>query len=314
VLAKRLLAVALAIGLVALALFVRQRLKDDGDATAGPGTSAAGATTLVCATELAAACQAVTGMTAVIEPAGRTYDSLVKATSSSVIWLTLDPWPQLVDDERTRQGTSEVLGDPQRLAASPVALIGRLDRMAALTQRCNGTLTWKCIGDLGDVALGMGSGNLSAGGALVLANAVVEHQGTTDINPIDLDVDDQYRTWIAAIGHEAAEYRNAPAAPLLEDLVQVPRLDVAGALEYELRVLRVANPSAYKVTYPQPMARADVVLTATKGARVPSDLAATLRGALIANGCLPASTDPPAGLPAPNVIEALRATWNEVAR
>ncbi|HEX9258108.1 MAG TPA: hypothetical protein VF855_01125, partial [Acidimicrobiales bacterium] len=58
-LAKRLLAVALAVGLVALALFIRQRIGDDG--SAGPGTTApSGDVTLVCATEMEVACDAVT--------------------------------------------------------------------------------------------------------------------------------------------------------------------------------------------------------------------------------------------------------------
>ena len=121
---------------------------------------------------------------------------------------------------------------------------------------------------------------------------------------------------------------DAPGAtPLSQALAAGPSTyDVIGTTEAEATtaVARSARGEQMTILYPAPMATADVVYAPVAGAPGAAELGDLLAGpaagaALTAAGWrtpadaradLPATT----GLPAPDVLEALRTTWAELVR
>ena len=100
--AKRIGAVALAVALVVGAVVLR-RIVDDHSGGSGSSSTDSGpaTTTVVCIPELETACRALTSaddsLELTIEPAGTTYDRVVKDPGSApAVWVTLDPWPAMV--------------------------------------------------------------------------------------------------------------------------------------------------------------------------------------------------------------------------
>ena len=84
-----------------------------------------------------------------IEDAATTLDALAALDdpSEAPIWITMEPFPAMVDDLRagTRQDPLEF--DRTAIASSPVALVVLADRAAALTTACDDPLDWTCVGE-----------------------------------------------------------------------------------------------------------------------------------------------------------------------
>jgi hypothetical protein len=330
--AKRVLAVVVAIVLVVLAFVVRNAIDDNGGGGGTtPGTTTATTAshppTVVCATELQEVC-ALAGIAGTVEPAGQTAARLeADGAQAPDAWVTLDPWPAMVDEARTRKNLEPLFAKQERLASSPLALIGPVDRMAALGQACGGApdaITWKCIGEKagaewgglggqgawGKLKPGHASPVDSAAGLLVFANAVVSYFGRSDISAIDLSTDAGFLPWVTRLEQAVPTFGDALTTPLDLMLVQ-PRFDVVGTTKAEIAQKAAAQASRFTVTYPAPMAQADAVLAAP-GAVPPIVDAA--RAALTKHGWTAPTGDPTAGLPQPGVMEALQDVWREVTR
>lgn len=134
----RLLALFVAVALVVAAFAVRSRVADDGGdggdggeaGSDGNGDGAGGSNgdlVVVCVTELADVCAAVDqredGVAVRVEAAAATAAALVAADAgadrSADAWLTLDPWPAMVDVERASANRDAIFsGDQQAVAAS----------------------------------------------------------------------------------------------------------------------------------------------------------------------------------------------------
>src|SRR4051794_7833817 len=115
--------------------------------------------TLVCTPELRAACEqlgkANPTMTTRVEDAGVTYAALVdpklnRESAKIDAWLAPQPWPAMVDEQRTASTLDPAFGDTSKvLARSPIVTIVWNDRLEALKQSCpNGAVDWKCIGQV----------------------------------------------------------------------------------------------------------------------------------------------------------------------
>ena len=73
----------------------------------------------MCATELRVACDAIDGdVSVVVEPAGVTLDRLAALAddAESPVWLTLQPFPAMLDDLRSASGSTPRAARP---ACSP---------------------------------------------------------------------------------------------------------------------------------------------------------------------------------------------------
>jgi hypothetical protein len=320
---RRVLAVLGAVLMVALALVVRSLIDGDDDGGHASGEGGNGdVPTLVCAEELADVCAALERYGAAdvtIEPVGATVDRLgaVDAELDADGWLTLDPFPQQVDERREFATGSALFGDTMATdRSSGLALVAFADRAAALEADCP-DVDWACLGDAagepwadhggesswGQVKPGYDAPDTSATGLLVLAQAMAAH--LDDPGFAGQDIDDR---WLGDL-EDAVPTRTAGTALL--KLVQQGRaaFGAVGALGIEAEaVAGTAQGEDLTIFYPAPMFRASVVLAPRRGVDA-SELidADTLDSALAEAGWDADATGEP--LPSAGVLDALRSAW-----
>lgn len=332
--AARVLAVVAAVAMVAGALAVRARLDESGERS---GTTLR----LVCATELAAVCEALEDdpgirVEARVEAATTTADRLIGLAPGVQPpldgWLTTVPWPAIVAQGRARAAREAFLVPGDVLARSPVVLAVRADRNPVLTAQCGGEPGWKCVGDVAGKAwteLPGGKaewGRVKPGhppsptvaGLTVVGGAAVGYFGTADLSLTELE-DGGFQSWLRRIEDASPELA---VSPLLTMLQRPSAFDVVGALEAEAGpAMTTARTPKPVLLYPSPVATADVVL-ATTGDRPAELLAEAVSGstgvaALVDGGWRVEGRKPAAGiratvqlpatsnLPEPGVLEAL---------
>ncbi len=214
---KRFGALMLAAALIVIAVVVRNRLDDNSSSGSNSDTSAAA--TVVCVTELDAVCRALdqrhTDLTVRIEDEATTQQTLVSASFDPSnppfdAWVTLQPFPEMVAEQRSRALLPVALGDTsQPLARSPLVIAAWNDRRAALETACPGGITWKCIGDQagrpwadvggsaawGSVKPSHSVPDVTASGLLVLAQASGSYFGRSDFARNDFDGDPGFGQW-----------------------------------------------------------------------------------------------------------------------
>lgn len=130
---RRALGIVAALAIVGAGLAVRVA-RDSGDD--GPVTPDA----VVCARDLVALCAGVDGAT--VETPQATFDRLTEREAESVIWVTADPWPAMVDDERQRNGLAPLFEQQLVVASTEIVFVGWEDRLTAVEQSCG--LSWEC--------------------------------------------------------------------------------------------------------------------------------------------------------------------------
>ncbi len=133
-----------AVVLIAAAFLVRRNVLDDDEESISSGGSAVATTaaasssgTVVCITELAAACAAIEDahpeLSVTVEPAGTTLDRLAALADGEEVpvWLTVAPFPAMVDSLRAAAGltplgaTGDVIAATQLAVATPARRPGR---------------------------------------------------------------------------------------------------------------------------------------------------------------------------------------------
>lgn len=338
---RRLLALVVAVGLVVGAVWVRGRIDEEG----GDGGRAGGgdrAATLVCVTELATVCEAVAGqepdLEVRIEEEAVTEQALTGADTVDDVdaWLTFTPFALVVDEQRRRAGRFAVLDEPTDvLAWSPLVVAVWNDRRDVLAARCGGDITWSCVGDVsglpwsdlggpaawGPVKPGHPTPGTTAVGLLVLAQATGSFFGTSAYASNDF-TDPGFRAWFERLERGIPGFPTPPRTPLDEMLSKGPAtFDLTGSTEAAAvpAIERSRDRDRLTVLYPSPTAVAEVVLAPIAGA----DAGGRVRDLFTSDDTLAAfadagwQTDPagrPAddGLPAPGVLQALRALWDEV--
>lgn len=153
---KRIAALVVAIVLVAGAWVLRTNVLDDGDEDTGGNTSNE-LDVLVCAGELAAACNAAgnrAGVDVRIEPADTTLDNWASNSTdelAAVGWATLEPLPEIA--ALSRNAAEDPLEiETVEVATSPLVLVVDVNRAPLLVDACGDPVEWRCLGELAETA------------------------------------------------------------------------------------------------------------------------------------------------------------------
>lgn len=218
---SRLLAVLVAAGLVVAALAARGRIDAPRLAVGGDATG-----TVLCVTELADVCTALEAaaggdLAVTVEDAGATLDALAGTEPPAAdAWLTLAPWPQMARDRREAALLDPLVGEDRAgLGHSPLVLVSWEERAEALAGHCD-PVTWDCVGEVageewagiggdarwGPVKVGHAHPGRSAGGLLVLHQAVANRVGTAAYSRQHLRDDPAFSAWFT-------DFQRAPHRP-----------------------------------------------------------------------------------------------------
>ncbi|HUQ40559.1 MAG TPA: substrate-binding domain-containing protein [Acidimicrobiales bacterium] len=340
---KSVLALVAAIAMVLGAIAVRNRM-DDKPTLGGEPTRMK----LTCATELAAACEAMAAddLDVIVEPASDTAERLTGLPDGARAgldgWLVPAPWPQIVAEARQRAGRTTVLAAPSAaIGRTPVVVVAWRERAAVLERSCKTPVGWRCIGDAARAQTWktLGGNELwgpfkpfhadatrEASGLVTAAAAAVSFLGRTDFSSADLD-EDAFTDWYSELERSLPPTRSTGAAAVQETLATGPSVyDVVGAFESEAQPLVAASArrGELQVIYPSPMVTADAVLAgAARGGRI-DDLARLVTGeegrrSLADSGwrvegrpTVGPPLPPGNGLPSPGALEALRLKTKEI--
>lgn len=277
--AKRLLAVLVAAGLIVAAVLIRGQVIDGDDEPAS-----AEPTTLVCAPDLASLCNAAASTPGLTT---RTASDATMPLASDEVWLTLAPLPDAVEGY-----TSEVL------ASSPLALVLVPDEAEQLRVACP-ELDWSCIGAQAGRPWASGDGAVRPGvapidtaiGQVSVAAVVRGFFANTSIDTTD----PAWIPWSRRLSNVVGTISLSGGTPIGTIQVRQSALDVAIGAEAELATTR---RDQFTVLYAAPMTRVDLVLAAPDGVDVPDGLVAALSSAAIeagweqsAEGQPPSATD-----------------------
>jgi hypothetical protein len=334
---RRLLALAVAVGLVFGAWQLRARLFGTAQAEPVPDDLR-----VACVSELAPVCDALDASSPpLVEEAATTVARFAEPELPFDVWLTLDPWPTLGANARARAGQADLAQHQSAaLARSPLVLAAQADRVAPMEQACGGALSWRCLAEQADqpwtdlggqstwgrVKIGIDGPSQRAEGLLTLAQATASYFDSTTFNSQSLASTD-YFAWVsdlaAAAGTTSAQ---SPFERML--LTGSAEYEFAGVLESTaLAQLRRAPGRAEQIMLRrlEPVVTADVVVVGYgEGAedaveRIVGQLKETLSGSgwRVPEVALPSEVDAAAlpeenGLGSPAVLEALQQTWVEV--
>jgi hypothetical protein len=339
---RRVLAVAVAVGLVVGAWQLRARLFG-ADGPDGPDQAPADLR-VACVRELAQVCEALDASSPpLVEEAATTVARFRDSELPFDVWLTLDPWPTLAANAHARARQAELTQEVSAvLARTPVVLAVHADRLAPMQEVCEGTLAWRCLGERADepwadlggestwgrVKVGIDRPAERAGGLLTLAEATASYFGGAEFNTQSLSSPDFF-SWLSDLA--AAVDTTANQSPF-------ERMLLTGSAEYEfvgvlesnaVPLLRQAPGRARQIVLqlPEPLVTADVVAV---GYGAPAEDAVArvveqVTGPLADSGWRVPDAAPPSevegaalpednGLPSAAALEALQQTWAEVAR
>ncbi|MEO7430175.1 MAG: hypothetical protein ABIY48_12420, partial [Acidimicrobiales bacterium] len=160
--AQRLLAVLGAVAIVVVAVVVRAAIDDRG--TRGATAGSDGRRVLVCAKDLADACDAVDGVTVIREDAAATAAEIGSGTlpEGADAWVTTTAWTEVVAARSPGR-----LGRAELLAQSSAILAVDPRRAAAVTSLCGDTSPWRCLGDNAGIEWStLGHGGMASWGVL----------------------------------------------------------------------------------------------------------------------------------------------------
>ncbi len=297
---RRLMAVVIAVSLIGGAVLIRRELERDDPS----GPSAGDITMLVCAVELAAACGAVTELPVTIEEAGTTLDRLADADadSTSILWLTFDPFPAMADSLRTAARLPATTFQAEAIASSPIALVAPTSVISTIGETCGTEPTWQCVAGL-DLRIGFARTPTSGTGLLGLVQAAL---GFDPAGSPAFD-DAQFQVWLRNLVRSVAPSQLSSGTAIDTLQTRPSSMDVAVGTVAQLGNGRRSD---FGVAYAEPMIRADVVLAAPTGAELPDEVARQLREGLVAAGW--EEPDPSSSVLDARTVLAVRALWEEL--
>lgn len=314
--AQRVLAVLGAVAIVIVAIVVRSLIDEGGSDPSDGGSRGDGDIVLICATDLARACDGLSGVTVIEQDAAATAADLsagADALDGVDGWLTTSAWVEVVDARAPGR-----LGDTSLVATSPVIVAADPSRESAVTALCDGTSLWGCLGanagsewdvlgnggqaSWGTLKTGLPSAS-SAVGLSVLASAASGFFDGTDFARNDFE-STGFRDWLDGLTDPSATGERAPVGTLVTTRGKYTTVgDVAAAV----------GTRNVDVLEPIPGVTAAVVLVALPGADGLPD-PDPFRDALVAAGWTAASGDAPPPTLKPGVMAALHTLWTEVTR
>ena len=312
--AQRVLAIVAAVAFVFVAIAIRSAIDDGDDGPDGDGGD--GDIVLVCATDLAGACDALDGVRVIHQDAAATAaDIAEQAASLDGVdgWVTSTVWVEVVDSRaRGRLGASSLI------ATSPVIVAADPSRAAAVGALCGAEPLWACLGDNAGTEWGeLGSGGQSTWGTLrtglpsadaaiglsVLSSTAAGFFGGTDFASNDFD-STGFRGWLDTLVEPSGTGERNPVGTLVTTRGKYTAVgDVAAEV----------GGRSVEVLEPQPAVDAAIVLVALPGG---DGLPGTgpIRDALAVRGWTAESGDPPPPILKPGVMAALYTLWTEVSR
>jgi hypothetical protein len=349
--AKKGFAVLGAIVMIGAALGIRALLDGGDDGGSGNGEQT-GPPRLLCATELAAACDDLASehdIDVTIAPAGSAVEELLGTTDDQIDTLAYDGWltfardAEIVSSERERLALAPVLDEPSDpIGRTPLVLAAWKERADALAPRCGGELTWKCLGEVagrpwtavggeaawGTVKPGHADPATTGDGLAVIGQAASQYFGRSDLDRADVQDDPGFVDWFSRL-ERAVEADGDPLLRMLQ--TRAAAFDVVGTTEAQAgpQLAAAAADLRREVTllYPSPVATADVVFAQVAGRDTDLDDIVTGddgRGAIARagyrvddEGRAPGVPDRPAlpkrsNLPPAGTLVALLQTWHEV--
>ena len=279
--------------LVVGAFFVRRDVIEGDD---GDDPSPDRADQLVCITELADVCAAYaaahSSVLVTVEDAGVTLDRLAALADDEEppLWLTVEPYPAMVDAIRTGARAEPLSFTTTALGASQLGVAlppdGRLD---ALVAACAAEPLWRCIGEHagapwteigGDAGWGtirpaFGDVNDSALALASFASSVAGYFGDTDISRSRWDADPAFYGWSRQLADTASGVSLSGGSALGTMATRPSALDIAATAGFELATVD-ANAERFASNYPAPEMWLQAVLAVPGGAAAPGDLASDL--------------------------------------
>ncbi|MBW3614923.1 MAG: hypothetical protein KY439_06375 [Actinobacteria bacterium] len=290
----RVLAFVVAVAMVAGAIAYRSSREAGGNAGGGSEASV-----VVCASELGAVCDSITG--AVIEPAGDTTDRLIAARGPAeaglVAWLAPGPWAAMVDEARKLANKGPLFTDHEALAGTPVVAVAKKDR---LPPACAPDLSWKCIAEAvnRDERFLVAADAADAPPGLFVRAAVLT--GVFDqANYASNDLD-QAQDLLGNLEVRVGQARARNATDLQRFLIAAP--DVAVYLT--TGATAGTPPPPVTVATPVPAASVDAILASAGPLPRSFDKSETARSLRSSGWAGPGTGDD--GLPSPGVLLALR--------
>ncbi|MDQ6696869.1 MAG: hypothetical protein M3Z46_05365 [Actinomycetota bacterium] len=323
---KRVLALVAAVAMVGGAYFVRSRVIDS-DSSSGDGVKPPAFFTVGCVPELMSVCEAAASKKLHVLSNPVDVDNAAASAPKMDAWLTYADGPGMVN-AASSSSSGQVFNDGPLVAAGRLSVLTTADREAALRRSCAAVkLTWRCLVRSagrnwsavapsstqlgGTVKIGVGDPRSTLGAILVGPLALATARGS---DPSIDDIDTKAVTRVVASVDQQAS----------EDEVQA--LTVQGPAAYSAVVAPegLAEQAAAStrgqglgltVIYPEPVAQTLVVLAPPSGKALDLfilDLfhTAQVRRALTAVGWTPANSGGTSGLPAPDVLFALRKELN----
>jgi hypothetical protein len=303
--AKRIGAAALAIALIVVAWFVRDRVID-GDRSAEPAASDA---TVYCVKELRAACQSAATtlgnrVQIVFEDAAETLDRLTNTAERNAIWVTLAPFPEMI--EAGRRLASPLSIESITVAESPLSLVVDRGSTATLRQACP-TLDWECIGRQGGLKPTFAPAR-SAIGAVSLATALEQFGGPG----VSFAGDDfELLAWARNLKDAGQSSLSGDTGTAISTIQTRRTFAIAVGAEAELSN---AYKDSFDVIYPVPMSTFEVVVASVGDASSPSGFRGELTKALMESGWgapTPATAGDDGPPSAPTVLAAVE-YWEQL--
>lgn len=321
--AKRLAAVLVAVLFVAGAFVVRRQFLDD-DSPDGPTQ----ATSVVCITELAAACDALAreGFDVSVRDAGETLDTFATLAdpADAPVWITVTPFPAMVDSLR-RAGSLPALSPTTiGMARSELVLaVSTEGRAEALTTTCGTAPLFECVvehvGDnwsdiggessWGTVRPSFGEVDATATGLVALTAATTAHVGADEVGRDQLG-QAGFITWIRGFTAAASRTALSGGTPLATMITRPSALDVAATTEAE--IVRGGEPAAgFAVLYPEPVMSLQAVVAVPLGSDlVPSAVDEATRAVIDDGWTAAVDLSATSALPATTLL-AVRSFWME---
>lgn len=276
---KRIGAVLVAVGLIVGAIVLRHSMDNSSSPGSSPSTTPATTSTasVICATEFAELCKQLVGSFDVtIEPAGVTLDRLAKASGSQLpdAWLTLDPFPAMLDDTRVRFGLSTVVRDTTVIGVTDPALVMLTDRATAFKAACAASVPWRCLGELAGSAWSDHAGQVSWGtvrpalsdpaseatGLLGFANAVGGYFNSVDFDRNSWETDPKFSSWLRNLTANTLVVLSG-STPLSTILVRQSALNIAATSEAEVSQVPTSSRTKFGVVGPTPPITLSLVLS-----------------------------------------------------
>ena len=286
---SRVLAVVVAIGMIAGALYVRGRIDDD-DSSGGAG---GGGGSLLCAPELEEACREASDDVTVEDAAASAQRLLTEDTLDQDGWATPGPWPAMVDALRSAAGRPALFGDGgEAVASSRLALVAPPEAPEG----------WRAVGEAtgaGDLRLGWRDPATGLGVLQVGAFAAGFFDGP-DFATNDF-AEPGFTSYLEGIEREAA-VTGEPLERRLQQGVSFSEAVISFQAEAD-PLLEDAAPGRrgdLRPLYPEPVIAVEAVVAGDGADDVGTELQE--RGW---------DGPAPSGLPNPGVLAAL---WQEISR